>query len=117
MKRRNRVEITHDAEKLRKSRGPLAGVCGGLGEYGGIDPILVRIGFVVAIFFSFGVSILVYVLLAVFLPKANREHKRNFRKNNRKLIAAVEQQKTCIKCGAKNDIKRNFCSDCGEQIV
>ena len=45
----------------------LAGVCGGLGRYTGIDPIVFRIGFVVSVFFG-GLGALAYVLLAIFVP-------------------------------------------------
>ena len=40
----------------------LGGVCSGLARYFDLDPLLVRVGFVVAIVFS-GVSILAYLLL------------------------------------------------------
>ena len=40
----------------------LGGVCSGLARYFDLDPLLVRVGFVVAILFS-GVSILAYLLL------------------------------------------------------
>jgi phage shock protein PspC (stress-responsive transcriptional regulator) len=45
----------------------LAGVAGGIAEYFGIDPILVRIGFVVAGLMGWGV--LLYIVLWIVLPK------------------------------------------------
>jgi phage shock protein C len=45
----------------------IAGVCGGIAEYFGIDPLLVRIGFLVAALMGWGV--LVYVVLWIVLPK------------------------------------------------
>jgi phage shock protein PspC (stress-responsive transcriptional regulator) len=45
----------------------IAGVCGGLGEFFGIDSTLLRIGFV--LFGLFGVGELVYLLLWVIVPK------------------------------------------------
>lgn len=45
----------------------LAGVCGGIAEYFGIDPILVRIGFLLAALMGWG--ILLYVILWIVLPK------------------------------------------------
>jgi phage shock protein PspC (stress-responsive transcriptional regulator) len=45
----------------------IAGVCGGIGEYFGIDPVLVRVGFVVAGLMGWGV--LLYVVLWIVLPK------------------------------------------------
>lgn len=47
----------------------LAGVCGGLGQYLGIDPTLLRILFVFATFFSAVVpGLLIYIILAVVVP-------------------------------------------------
>ncbi len=46
----------------------IAGVCGGLGEYFGIDPLLVRIAFVVAVWFA-GVGFWTYILLWLLAPK------------------------------------------------
>lgn len=40
----------------------IASVCGGLGEYFGIAPLLVRIAFVVAVWFA-GVGFWTYILL------------------------------------------------------
>ena len=45
----------------------IAGVCGGLAEYFDIDPLLVRIGFVVAAFMGFG--LLAYVVMWIALPR------------------------------------------------
>ena len=46
----------------------LFGVAGGLAEYFDIDPVLVRLAFVFFCFFS-GAGLLVYVVLAILLPK------------------------------------------------
>jgi phage shock protein PspC (stress-responsive transcriptional regulator) len=56
--------------KLRKSRKDkmLAGVCGGLAEYLGWDPTIVRILFVIAIFLGWGSPILLYFILAIVMP-------------------------------------------------
>ena len=45
----------------------IGGVAGGIAEYFGIDPTLVRVGFVIAAFMGFGV--LAYVVLWIVLPK------------------------------------------------
>ncbi len=50
----------------------IAGVCGGLGHYFGIDPVLVRIGFV-ALAFAGGAGILIYILAAIIMPEATPE--------------------------------------------
>ncbi len=55
--------------KLRKSRKDkmLAGVCGGLAEYLGWDPTIVRILFII-LAFSYGFAVLLYFILAVVMP-------------------------------------------------
>jgi phage shock protein PspC (stress-responsive transcriptional regulator) len=45
----------------------IGGVCGGLAEYSGIDPLLWRIGFV-ALAFAGGSGVLVYLLLWLLMP-------------------------------------------------
>jgi phage shock protein C len=45
----------------------LAGVSGGLAAYFGVDPLLMRIGFVVTTLFS-GAGLLAYVAMALLVP-------------------------------------------------
>ena len=45
----------------------IAGVCGGIGEYFGIDPTIVRLGFV-ALSFMFGGGLVVYILASIIMP-------------------------------------------------
>jgi len=45
----------------------IAGVCGGLGEYFNIDPIIFRMLFV-ALLFGGGSGILIYILMWIFVP-------------------------------------------------
>jgi phage shock protein C len=57
--------------KLYRSRQDrkLAGVCGGLGVYWGIDPTLVRLAFVLgALFWWIAPILLLYLILMVFVP-------------------------------------------------
>ncbi len=56
-------------QRLYRSRSHrlLAGVCGGLAEFFGLNPTFVRIGF--ALFGLFGVGELVYLLLWLIVPK------------------------------------------------
>jgi len=48
-----------------------AGVCGGLAEYFDIDPLLVRVGFLI-LFFGYGSGLLIYVILWLLAPKDDR---------------------------------------------
>ncbi len=47
----------------------LGGVCGGLGAYLSVDPVVIRIVFVI-VFFGFGVGLLIYLLLWIVIPEA-----------------------------------------------
>lgn len=55
---------------LRRSREDrvLGGVCGGLGRYIGLDPVLLRLAFVVLLFAG-GAGILVYILAWIVIPE------------------------------------------------
>ncbi len=46
----------------------LAGVCGGIGEYFGVDPTMVRIGWVVFCLLG-GSGVLAYFLCALIIPE------------------------------------------------
>ena len=45
----------------------LCGVCGGIAEYFGIDPTLVRLAWMVLVFFA-GTGILAYFIAALIIP-------------------------------------------------
>lgn len=55
---------------LRRSKDNrvLAGVCGGIGIYTGVDPVLVRLLWVVATLFTDGTGLLVYLIAWVIMP-------------------------------------------------
>jgi phage shock protein C len=46
----------------------LAGVCGGIGNYIGLDATVVRVLFAISLLFSFGTTALVYLILAFIIP-------------------------------------------------
>ena len=47
----------------------LCGVCGGVAEYFDIDPTLVRVGWVLASFFTVSAGFWAYVICAIIMPK------------------------------------------------
>jgi len=61
------------------------GVCGGLAEYFQIDPVIVRVVFVVLTIWG-GLGLVVYIILAVLMPNHTPEKtveaKPGFRKNS-----------------------------------
>ena len=51
----------------------VAGVCGGIGEYFGIDPTIVRLGFV-ALSLLAGGGLAVYIIAAIIMPEREARH-------------------------------------------
>lgn len=51
--------------RLDKANAKVFGVCSGIGNYFGIDTMLVRIGFVAATLLGFGSPILIYLAVAL----------------------------------------------------
>ncbi len=47
----------------------IAGVCGGIARYAGVDPTLVRIAAVVSLFFGFPAVLVGYVVAWAIMPK------------------------------------------------
>lgn len=67
-----------EAHRLYRSRTDrqVAGVCGGLGEYLGFDPTLIRIAWLVSIIFA-GAGLFAYLVAAVIIPEETRAHAAN----------------------------------------
>ncbi len=63
--------MTTSAKRLRKSRDKkLYGVCGGIAEYLGVDPTLVRLAWVlVTILLALLGGILIYFIFALVMPE------------------------------------------------
>ncbi|HXX62873.1 MAG TPA: PspC domain-containing protein [Bacteroidota bacterium] len=57
--------------RLYKSRREkkIAGVCGGLAEYFSMDPTIIRLLFIIALFASFGFVLLFYLIMVIVVPK------------------------------------------------
>ncbi len=66
-----KVKSTRDKKRLMRSdrNKKVLGVAGGIGEYFGFDPTLVRIAFVIATIFGSGFGVPLYILLAFIMPK------------------------------------------------
>lgn len=50
--------------RLGKANAKLFGVCSGIGNYFGFNPVWARIGFVVSALFGVGISVLIYLAIA-----------------------------------------------------
>jgi phage shock protein C len=77
------MEINMEKRLYRsKSDRMLAGVCGGLGSYLGIDPTFIRILFFV-LAFGGGAGFWIYVLLWVLIPEEGESQSKDFRERMR----------------------------------
>lgn len=48
----------------------ITGLAGGIGEWLGVDPTIIRIALIASGVFSFGTTLLLYVIGSMFVPKA-----------------------------------------------
>lgn len=57
---------------LRRSRSSrvFAGVCGGVGDYFGVDPVLVRVALILLVVAGFGLGIVLYAIAWLIIPEA-----------------------------------------------
>lgn len=58
-----------DGLRLSRTERKIAGVCGGLGEWLDVDPVFLRVAFILLALLA-GLGIAVYILLWLFLPRA-----------------------------------------------
>lgn len=77
-------------KKLYRSKEDkmIFGVCGGLGEYFNIDPVIIRIIFVILAIFGAGSGVLAYIILAIVIPE---KPDKNTKKTERKTEEVIEE--------------------------
>jgi len=63
---------TYNKRLLRTHDGMIAGVCGGVADFFGLDVSLVRIATLILILFG-GLSLWVYIILWLIIPKAPKQ--------------------------------------------
>ena len=67
--------MVQQAQRLHRSRDNrfLFGVAGGLAEYFDVDPVLVRVGWVLLTIATAGIAALAYIVMAIFTPDSTRQ--------------------------------------------
>ena len=93
----------HD-KKLHRSRTDkmVAGVAGGLAEYFNIDPVIVRVLFVITVFVGGG-GILAYIILWIVLPEAPYEYSsQNAESSEKKKETSTGSNKNSAENGFEN---------------
>lgn len=73
----SRLESVHRLTKSRTDK-KISGVCGGLAKYLGINSTIVRIIFVAAMLLGYGSFLLVYIAMAIVMPKEPIEEMDDF---------------------------------------
>ncbi len=98
-------------KRLRRNKidGVLGGVCAGIGDYFGLDPVIVRIIFVALVIFT-GLPLLLYFILWVFLPSDKRApYHREYREARKaRHRARVEQLDRPVRTASFRDVKSKF---------
>ena len=80
-------ELIHGGKKMHKRKGTfrgkrlyrsgrdrvLGGVCGGIGEYFNVDPVIIRLLWVVGTLISMGFGLVLYVIAWIIIPRNPRD--------------------------------------------
>jgi len=91
----------------------LGGVCSGMSAYFNIDPVFLRILFVALIFLGVGVSVVVYLILWVVVPKARTTAQRLEMKGEE---ATIQNIKKSVQ-EEMNEVKKSFAENGGSEII
>ena len=67
----NNNNSNNNFKRLTRSRTnrSISGVCGGIGEYLGIDPVVIRLAWVILSFATVGTGLLVYLIASLIIPE------------------------------------------------
>jgi phage shock protein C len=76
----------------------LAGVCGGLGKYFGIDPVLFRIGFII-LTFAGGGGFWIYLILFLIMPEDPNRQQSNLEARAQQVGNRVTQEFSWLRPG------------------
>jgi phage shock protein PspC (stress-responsive transcriptional regulator) len=93
-----KVNAEVKGEKIRKRmyRDPenrvLGGVCSGMSAYFNIDPVFLRILFVLLVFLGAGISVIVYLIFWIVVPKASTTAQRLEMKGEEPTISNIKKE-------------------------
>lgn len=85
----------------------IGGVCSGLGAYFNIDPVIIRLLFVV-FFFAGGASILVYIILWIVLPKAETAAQKLEMRGERVNVSNIEKKVREEYDNVRDNVKKGY---------
>ena len=52
-----------------KKNKAIAGVCGGIAEYLNVDPLLIRLGWIILTLMSFGAGVIAYIIAWIIMEE------------------------------------------------
>jgi phage shock protein PspC (stress-responsive transcriptional regulator) len=85
----------------------IGGICGGLGAYFGVDPVIFRLLFVI-FFFLGGASILVYVIFWIVLPRAETAAQKLEMRGEKVNVSNLEKKIREEYDTVKDNVKSNY---------
>lgn len=91
----------------------LGGVCSGMSAYFNIDPVFLRILFVVLIFLGVGVSAIVYLILWIVVPKAKTTAQRLEMKGEEATIQNIRKSVQ----EEMSEVKKSFAENGGSEMI
>ncbi len=99
-------------KKLRRNKidGVFGGVCAGIGDYIGLDPVITRVLFVLLVVFT-GFPFFIYFLLWIFIPSDNRApYRREYREawKARKAKTSTSSNERPVRTASFRDVKSKF---------
>lgn len=76
-KKNNYGSESQPVKRLYKSNNKvLSGVCAGIGDYFNVDPVLIRILYILAtVFTAFVPGLVAYILMAIIVPDRPKSHR------------------------------------------
>jgi len=105
--------------RLRRNKidGILGGVCAGIGDYLGMDPVIVRVIFIALVFT--GLSILAYPILWLIIPsdkrapyhreyRESRRARRKAKSSGRRRSRAAYEESPVVRTSTFRDVKSKF---------
>lgn len=102
-----------ETKKLHKSRTNkvIDGVCGGIAEYFNVDPVIVRIIFVLLAVWA-GVGVILYIIGMIIMPVKGEESIINS-----KSAKEVKQKVRSVASEVKENVKTSRRNNHGEQLL
>lgn len=90
-------------KKLYRSKRQqvIAGVCGGIGEYFGVDVTLIRLGWALLILIG-GTGLLLYIICAIVIPKAPDSGSETVIRNADGTEMVIREQQDAVEPSANN---------------